>query len=72
MPLHIFGLNHQDTKVTKISPRVLELTFRILRLDFLCFGSGSTDEPGIPETKDLLGVLGALVVSRAGCGREIA
>jgi len=72
MPLQIFGLNHQDTKVTKISPRVLELTFGIPRLVFHCYGSGSTDQPGIPETKDLLGVLGTLVVSRVGRGREIA
>jgi hypothetical protein len=64
-------LNHQDTKLTKISPRVLELTFVIPGLVFHRCGSGSTDQPGIPETKDFLGVLGALVVNRA-VGREQA
>ncbi len=71
VPLPTSHLNHQDTKRTKVSPRVLDLTFGIPGLVFHRCGSGSTDQPGIPETKDFLGVLGTLVVNRA-VGQEQA
>jgi len=44
-------LNHQATKRTKISLRVLESTFGIPGLAFHRCGSGSTDQPGISENR---------------------
>ena len=62
-------LNHQDTKAAKKLAKCFSMFFR--QIGKRCPNSSENRgilKPDDPETKELLGVLGALVVNRVGGG----